>query len=94
MNKGIFPHDFHDREKRTATYAVLIKWHKGGLIDLQPRGHIEHFSPHALHPCWLLGREETYRKLPMTEHEHEICAALCGPHGYAIYKAMRAKHGT
>lgn len=85
---------WRDSEKRVSVYTVLIKWNKDGLTDLMPRWHMGAYNDHAAHLCWLMGREEIYAVLPMSEREHEICAALCGPHGYAIYKAMRAKHGT
>ena len=94
MSEDTFLNDFRGSGTRVAVYAVLLKWRKEGLIDLQPCSYMGAYNDHAAHLCWLMGREETYAVLPMSEHEHEICAALCGPHGYAIYKAMRAKHGT
>lgn len=46
----------------------------------------------TLRKCWGLGINSPYSGISPDDMVVENCEQLCGPHGYSIWKAMKAKH--
>lgn len=50
-------------------------------------------KPQRHHLIALLGYRHHIDRLNFNERDANICKMLLGPHGFTIYKALRAQHG-
>jgi hypothetical protein len=60
------------------------------VYDCMRKWGIGHCFPYSRHLKWLLRGEEAsfYEGEDMSEPEVAACKALCGPHGFSIYKTL------